>query len=89
MNFEKIKTNTCCGSETVVYILEKPIDSNTAKNFQLFKELTHFTANGILYLESDFAIITGNIGQNKLTLKFKDKNTNNTQNIVEEILHNL
>lgn len=89
MKFEKLSINSCCGAQSIIFILEKPASILTISHLASFSfnELSHFTKNGIIYMENNDCIITGTIGQNKLTLKFKNKNIENVIANVENILN--
>lgn len=65
------------GTKQLLFLLDQPITSAilqvlTTNNF---KEAKHFTAVGMLYVESSDLIVSGPIGGNKLTIKSKNEKT--------------
>lgn len=78
MNIEKYTTQSCCGKKSTIYQLDKPITIDFLNSLKKlgFKELTHFTEAGILYLDNSEFILTGPIGSNRLQIKCKKSNCN-------------
>lgn len=76
MNIEKFSIQACCGKTSIIYKIDRPIDSNLLNSLVEFgfTELSHFTAAGILYVDNLDFIITGPIGSNRLQIKCKRAN---------------
>jgi hypothetical protein len=78
MKFEKLITKACCGKTAISYKLGSMLTLDTINllSAQGFVESKHFTAAGILYMESDIATITGRLNSNILQLQFKKDYSN-------------
>lgn len=76
MELTKYSINSCCGKKSVIYKIDRPITNDLLNIFLSlgFKELSHFTKAGILYVENSDFIITGPMGSNKLQIKCRIAN---------------
>lgn len=87
----RYKVKECCGKSSASIKLDKPISMETIKFLSAynFKELEHFTKNGILYLESKDIAISGSIGANIIGIKCKSSNCDESLDELEKILENM
>jgi hypothetical protein len=73
MNLERHSIQSCCGKTAVIF----KTDAALTKTFieflvnNSFKELAHFTAAGLIYVENSELIITGPIGSDRIQVKCK------------------
>lgn len=91
MNIEKFSIQSCCGSKSVIFRIDRSIDSQllAALTNLGYKEYKHFTEAGILYVDNSDLIITGPIGSNKLQIKCKNRNCDQKITEFEALLASL
>ena len=91
MKIEKFSVTSCCGAKSIIFKIGVPIDTKLLEALVSigFKELAHFTAVGILYVDNSEFIITGPIGSNRLQVKCKKKECDQKLNNFEELLQQL
>ena len=73
MKFDRYTIQGCCGKTQLVFRLDRPIVLSLIETFKAhgFKEATHFTTSGMLYVEDVHLIVSGPIGANSLNVKTK------------------
>lgn len=88
MYIEKFSIQACCGRKSTIYKIDRSIDINLLSSLVSlgFKELTHFTAAGILYVENSDFIITGPIGSNRIQIKCRRANCEQKLNDLEILI---
>lgn len=88
---KKIETKACCGKTQIILQFEFPLEQEHIQFFLLsnFLESKSYTSRGILYMEDPNLSIMGPFGSNRLTLKCKNKDCNNSIVIIEKILKNI
>lgn len=79
MKIERIKASSSCskcGGIALLFKLSVPVSEDFLSLFVKsgFRELSHFTKAGILYVENNDLIIHSPFGDNKLQVKCKSKN---------------
>lgn len=91
MKTERFSVTSCCGSKSIIFKIDTPIDAKLLEALVRigFKELAHFTAVGILYVDNQEFIITGPIGSNRLQIKCKKKDCDQKLNDFEQLLQQL
>lgn len=88
MQVERLKTQTCCGTTGLALKLDKTV----SKDFLPllvdagFIEAKHFTQSGILYVENQALVATGNFGSVLLNIKCKINNCTEFINNFIELL---
>jgi len=73
MNLERFQLQTCCGKTAVIFKTDSPL-SKSLIEFLVnngYKELQHFTAAGLIYVENSDFIITGPLGSDRVQIKCK------------------
>ena len=73
MNLERFQLQTCCGKTAVIFKTDSPL-SKSLIEFLVnngYKELQHFTAAGLIYVENSDFIITGPLGSDRVQAKCK------------------
>lgn len=91
MKIQRFTVQACCGKKSVVFKTDKPLTKEIL-NYLVnngFKELTHFTKAGILYLENNEFVLTGPIGADRLQIKCKLPDCDQKINNLEELLANV
>jgi len=80
-----------CGGMNLLLKLSVAVSKNFLPLFQSngFKELTHFTQAGILYVENQNLTIHGPFGSDKLNVKCKSSNCPEILNNLEALLQQL
>ena len=94
MKIERITApNTCskCGGQNLLLKLSVAISKDFLSLFvnNGYKELTHFTQAGILYVEKDNVTIHGPFGSDKLQVKCKKPDCQEILNKIEALLQQL
>lgn len=82
---------TCCGKASLIFktnqfITKQHLDKLVSFGF---KEHSHFTKAGILYVDNSEFIITGPIGSDRLQVKCKITDCNQKLNDLEMLLQQL
>ena len=73
MNIERYLIQSCCGKTAVIFKTDSPL-SKSLIEFLVnngYRELQHFTAAGLIYVENSELIITGGIGTDRIQIKCK------------------
>jgi len=73
MKIEKFNIQSCCGKKAIIFKTDRPLNKNHL-DFLVrngFREGTHFTTAGILYVDNSDFILTGPLGSDRLTVKCK------------------
>lgn len=75
MIFQKLNVASCCGKDSIIYILSSPITKELMNGLLQFnyKEVVNFTKLGVLYVDGKSSFITGTFGSNRLQFKCKLK----------------
>jgi len=71
MQIEKFDIKSCCGKKSIIFKTDRPLTKNHI-DFLVqkgFKETSHFTKAGILYVDNSDFILNGPLGSNRLTVK--------------------
>lgn len=91
MQVERHVVQACCGKTSLIFKTNRPIlpGDITALVGLGFKEATHFTKAGILYVDNPDLIITGPIGSDRLQVKCKIKECDQKVNDFEVLLQQL
>lgn len=94
MKIERIiapKNCSKCGGMNLLLKISVAISKDFLSLFQNngFKELTHFTQAGILYVENENLTIHGPFGSDKLQVKCKNKDCQEILNKLEALLQQL
>ena len=91
MDVSRHTEQACCGRVVTIFKLSQPIDHDLIAQLVGvgFKELTHFTAAGMLYVENSDFILTGRIGSNKLQSKCRKELCDNLTDSLEKVLRNI
>lgn len=88
MKITKFTVKACCGKQNSIFMLDGILSKelmNELINLS-FKEQEHFTKAGIMYLESEFLILTGPIGSNRLQIKCRKTDCLDAMNQLENFL---
>lgn len=88
---KKVETKACCGKSQVILQFDFPLEAEHIQHFSKydFNSSKSYESRGILYLEDKNLVVMGPIGSNRLTIKCKNKQCNESITIVEEILKNI
>lgn len=91
MLYEKIVMQTCCGTPSHIYKIDRPITKDLLNKFVDlgFKEVSHFTQAGILYVDNLDFILTGPIGSDRLQVKCKAPNCYSKIEVLEAQLQQI
>lgn len=91
MKVERISVQTCCGKMGMFFKTDQGLTTDfIAKLVELgFKESTHFTKAGIIYVDNVDLIVTGPIGSDRLQVKCKKADCAEKLNDFETLLLNL
>lgn len=91
MKVERFSVQACCGKTAIIFKTDQPITQEVInKLIQLgFKEQPHFTKAGILYADNPDFILTGPIGQDRLTVKCKHAECTEKLNNLEVLLQQM
>lgn len=74
MNVNRIPVKSCCGKTSIVFEIDQPITKELIGLLgNSYKELQHFTRSGLMHLENSDIIMTGTIGQNRITIQSRKK----------------
>ena len=78
MNAEKFSISSCCGKSSTIYKIDRPITRQLIDQLIAlgFSEEKSFTSAGILYMLNPNFILNGPIGQNKIQVKARKKESN-------------
>lgn len=88
MKVERFMVQACCGKTAVIFKTDRPITKDhLAKLVSMgWREQEHFTKAGILYVDNPDFILTGPIGQDRLTVKCKHAECTQKLNDLEVLL---
>jgi len=88
MKIVKHTINTCCGTTSIIYKISKIIDANLLKSLVNlgFREATHFTSAGILYVDNSLFVITGPFGSDRLQVKCRKNDCTQKLDELEKLL---
>jgi hypothetical protein len=88
---DKASVKTCCGRSNTIFRIKRTVDINLIQFFVLkgFKESVKFTEAKVLYVESDYLVITGSFGSNKLQISCKKKTCENEIASIENDLNHM
>lgn len=91
MQIERFTVKSCCGGKSIIFKTDSPLDKKLLENLISlgFKELTHFTTVGILYVDNLDFIITGPFGSNRLQIKCRKQDCDQKLNDLEKTLQQL
>lgn len=87
----RYNVQACCGKTAVIFKTDQPITKEhlTKMIAMGFREQTHFTQAGILYVDNLDFILTGPIGSDRLTVKCKQADCAEKMNNLEVLLQQL
>ena len=91
MKIEKFSVKSCCGKTAVLFKMDACISEdflNTLKKSG-YIEAPYLTKAGILYVDNDYAILTGTFGSNNLQVKCRKDNCEETIDNIEKYLQQL
>lgn len=72
---QKFNTKTCCGKTLVTWKLNFKVTKELIASLKpMFKEHEHFTKSGMLYMDNQSLVISGQIGSDSLQIRYKNKN---------------
>jgi len=91
MKVKKFTVQACCGRISIIFKTDQPISKHHLVKLVSFgfKEHSHFTQAGILYVDNSDFIITGPIGSDRLQVKCKIADCNQKTNDLEILLQQL
>ena len=88
MKVERFVVQSCCGKTATIFKTDRPLTKDhVAKLVSMgFREQTHFTQAGILYVDNPDFILTGPIGSDRLTVRCKHAECTDKLNNLEVLL---
>lgn len=88
MKAEKFSIQACCGKKAIIFKIDGIINNNLLNQFIRlgFKEYSHFTKAGILYVDNEEFIVTGPMGTDKLQVKCRKSNCDEKLNNFDNLL---
>lgn len=88
MKVEKIIAQSCCGGNTIVFKLDKPVSLALLDVLKSngFRENSIFTKMGMLYADNPDFIVTGQIGMDRFNIKCKKGDYEQNLNDFEALL---
>ncbi len=90
MKINKHSIQSCCGKTTIIFKTDCPLDKTHLEFLKSkgFRESTHFTKAGILYVDNLEFTLTGPFGSDRLTVNCKriDAECNQKINDLENLL---
>ena len=83
MKVERFSIQSCCGKTAVIMKTDQPLSKKHLEALVRlgFKESTHFTAAGLLYVDNPDFILNGPLGSDRLTVKCKRNAVECTQKL--------
>jgi hypothetical protein len=81
---QKFNTKTCCGKILVTWKLGFQVTKELINYLSnSFKEHNHFTKSGMLYMDNQSLVISGQLGSNSIQIRCKSKNCEQAMNDLE------
>jgi hypothetical protein len=91
MNVTKFIVPACCGTTTIIFKTSQPLNKSHIVALQKlgFVESAQFTASGLLHVNNPDFIITGPLGQDRLTVKCRNADCDQKLKELEVLLQQL
>lgn len=88
MKVERFLINGCCGRKMIVFKVDRPIDASLLEVLKSngFKEAPQFLKAGMIYADNLDLIVSGPLGSDKLNVKCKKGDCDQSLNDFEGLL---